>query len=123
MNEEEYIKYASNYSVSLMNNTKWIKLFMAINNAGIEIQNADFKFIDSDHILKQAFPKNYDLNDNRFNDGRFQPFEYKWIKEIFIPNEFKPIKDCGYTIKQNTKAIISELEKIGKFPIEEKEDG
>ena len=73
--------------------------------------------------MVQQLPKNHDLGDIRIEDGRFQPLEYKWIKEIYIPNEYKPIENVGIIKKQNTKQILLVLENIGKFPIEILESG
>jgi hypothetical protein len=47
--DDRYQKASSAYSVSLMSNTKWRKLFSALTRAGVKLERATWRFIDSSH--------------------------------------------------------------------------
>jgi hypothetical protein len=119
----EYRRAASKYSASLMSNAKWRKLFNAVIDAGVVIERARWRFIDSDHTIEVSFPLAHDLREEGFADGKFQPFEYRWIEAVYVPNTFKPTPGVGYEVKQNTAGLVAALEKAGEFPIEEGPDG
>jgi hypothetical protein len=70
-----------------------------------------------------SFPGERDLEPTRFADGKFQPFEYRWLEFVFIPHVFKPKADVGYEKKQDTAAVVAALEKAGQFPIELSSEG
>jgi len=121
--EDDYQKYSSKYSVSYMSNSKWLRLFRAVANSGIKVQRSKWHFIDSDNVLEYPMPEESELLDVRFQDGMFQPFEYKWIKSIFIPATFKPTPGVGFTIEQDTQGILSVIDKAGQFAAELTEGG
>ena len=85
--DDDYSKYSSKYSVSYMSNSKWLRLFKAVSKSGIEILRSEWYFIDSENTLQYPMPNESQLLEERFQDGLFLPFEYKWIKSIFIPNQ------------------------------------
>ena len=72
---DDYLKFAENYSVSHMNNSKWRKLFIAWAKSGLEIEYSVWSFIDSEYEEVHRLPREYDISDTRFADGHFQPFE------------------------------------------------
>jgi len=94
--DEEYAKAKRKYSTSHMNNSKWFKLLTAWAESGVEIESSKWKFIVSDHEEEHCLPKTNDLLQNRFADGRFQPFEYKWIHSVYIPRTYRPVSDVGF---------------------------
>ena len=106
-----------------MNNSKWLKLFKAWVDAGIEVEVTYWKFIDSDHEDIHCLPKSYDLLPNRFADGRFQPFEYKWILSVIIPRSYRPKSDVAFERSQDVDQLKSIAQKLGQFPIFDLENG
>lgn len=119
----EYRKAASKYSASYMNNAKWLKLFRAVISAGVPLERVRWKFIDTEHFVEASFPGEQDLEPTGFADGKFQPFEYRWLESVFIPHAFKPKASVGYEKKQDTAAVLAALEKVGQFPVEVSPEG
>jgi len=69
-----------------MSNTKWRRVFNAIADSGITLLRSEWKHIDSDYITMHVrMPHHNDVSETRFNDGPFQPYEYKWIEWIRFP--------------------------------------
>jgi hypothetical protein len=120
---DDYDKYASRFSVSHMNNAKWRKLFLAWARSGIEISHAEWSYIDSENIDILPLPQEYDVLEERFADGRFQPFEYKWIRKIKIPHQYRPKLEIGYEKKQDTATLKRIASDLGQFPIFNMADG
>jgi len=87
----EYTKTSQKYSVSDMNNSKCPKPCPAWGESDVELDVSHWKFVDSDHVEVHCHPKAYYLLQNRFADGKFQPFDYKWILSMFISRKFKPV--------------------------------
>ncbi|QMV61856.1 DUF6678 family protein [Pseudomonas berkeleyensis] len=126
MNQSEDVEYrqaAANYSTSYMSSAKWLKLFRAVISAGIPLERVRWKFIDTEHFIEVSFPDEWDLQPTRFADGKFQPFEYRWLEFVFIPHAFKPRAGVAYEKKQDTATVVAVLEKIGQFPIEVSPEG
>ena len=119
----EYRKAASKYGVSHMSNAKWLKFFRAVISVGVTLDRVRWKFIDTEHFVELSFPGEQDLEPTRFADGKFQPFEYRWLESVFIPHAFKPRAGVGYVQKQDTAAVVAVLEKTGQFPIEVSPEG
>ncbi|WP_018605372.1 hypothetical protein [Uliginosibacterium gangwonense] len=119
----EYQKALAKYDASFMSDAKWLRLFRAVVSAGLVIDRASWKFVDSEHSIWQSFPSDRDLMPTRFADGKFQPFEYKWIESVFIPARYRPIEDVGYEKTQDTQGIVAALESEGKFQITKSETG
>jgi hypothetical protein len=113
----------ANYDASFMSNAKWLRLFRAVMQAGVSIERAEWRFIGSAHSIWQSFPSEHDLMPTRFADGKFHPFEYRWLESVFIPSRFRPTVGVGYEREQNTNAIVAALEIAGQFSIENSEKG
>jgi hypothetical protein len=119
----EHTKASQKYSVSHMNNSKWLKLLSAWADSGVEIDVSHWRFIDSEHEEVHCLPNAYDLLQNGFADGMFQPFEYKWILSIFIPRTYKPVSNVGFEREQDLETLKSIAKALGQFPIFESENG
>lgn len=119
----EYRKAVQNYSVSHMNNTKWLKLLSAWAESTVEIDVSHWKFIASEHEEIHSLPKVTDLCQERFSDGRFQPFEYKWILSVYIPSTYKPVPNVGFEREQDIEQLKSIAQALGQFPIFDVENG
>jgi hypothetical protein len=121
--DAEYRKVAAKYSASYMSNAKWLKLFRAVLSAGISLERVRWKFIGTEHFVEVSFPEEKDLELTRFADGKFQPFEYRWLESVFIPHAYNPRMGVGYVKKQDTAAVVAALEKAGQFPVEVSPEG
>lgn len=119
----EYRKALAKYSASFMSNAKWLRLFRALINSGLVIEKACWKFIDSEHSEWKSFPEERDLMPTRFADGKFQPFEYKWIESVFVPARYRPIQNVGYEKTQDVSALVAVLAAEGQLPIVQSEEG
>jgi hypothetical protein len=126
MDPEEDLAYRKallKYSASFMSNAKWLSLFQAVIRANVEIQRAEWRFLDSSHSVWVSFPSEGDLLPTRFADGKFQPFEYRWLESVYIPNSYRPVRDVGYVRRQDTESVVRVLANAGQFPIEVSADG
>jgi hypothetical protein len=126
--DSRYTKAASKYSVSHMSDSKWLRLFRAIDQSDVPIDHARWSFIDDDFVMWQGFPREKDLLEHRFNDGRFQPFDYRWIRSIFIPREYRPwpvSTHPGHCFirTQDVDRVRGVIEAAGEFKLVESEDG
>ena len=121
--DEEYRKVLSRYTTSYMSDSKWLRLFRAVNSAGISLPKVKWSYIGYDHSEWISFPEEHDLSAHRFADGRFQPFEYRWIESIFIPRRYRPVADVGYEEEQDTDGVVEALSAAGQFEISQSEDG
>jgi len=80
MSEKEdlaYRKAMAKYSAALMSNAKWLSFFRALIHAGVTVERAEWRFIDSSHAIWMSFPAEHNLMPTRFADGKFQPVEYR----------------------------------------------
>ena len=118
-----YRKAVAKYSASFMSNAKWLSFFRTLIQAGITIERAEWRFIDSSHSIWMSFPAERDLRPIRFADGKFPPFEYRWLESVFIPHSFKPTPGVGLTRAQDTAGIVAALAQAGQFPIEKSAEG
>jgi hypothetical protein len=121
--DDEYVKATARFSVSYMSNAKWVRLFTAVARSGITVERAQWNMIENDHAFWQRMPHESDLLPSRFQDGAFQPFEYKWIRSIFIPKEYRPYPDVGYTRHQDTNGVRAAIEEVGVFQLEDIDGG
>lgn len=119
----EYQKACNKYSVRYMSNSKWFKLFAAWADAGIEVEVSYWRFIDSEHEEVHCLPKSYDLLPHGFADGRFQPFEYKWILSVAIPQNYRPKSNVAFERSQDVEHLKSIAKELGHFPIFDLENG
>jgi hypothetical protein len=121
--DDEYHRAAAKYSVSYMSDTKWRKLFLAVHRAGVGIERAIWRFIDSDRPFEMGLPREDELDATMIRDGRFQPTEYKWIESIFVPSEYRPRADVGYTKRQDVDGLVKVLQSVADFMLEKRLDG
>jgi hypothetical protein len=68
-------------------------------------------------------PSEDGLLPTRFADGRFQPFEYKWIEWVFVPHEFATVEGVGHRTKQDTQGLLRVMREVGQFDVEESPEG
>ena len=118
-----YIKKLNNELqnfTSLMNNTKWYKLFTALLDNGMN--SVSIKFLLEDHIHSFYLGVS-SFNENGFADGAVAgPFEYReleWIKIFEITERINGILHIKIGIDEIEKKINS----IGKLEYEKESDG
>lgn len=121
--DDLYRQAIAQYSSSFMSNAKWLKLFRGIIQAEIHIERAEWRFIGSSHSTWQSFPSENDLFPTRFADGKFQPFEYRWLESIYIPERYRPISNVGYERQQDILAVTTALANAGQFRLDESMHG
>jgi hypothetical protein len=122
-NSDLYMKFSSIFSVSYMSDSKWRKALGAIADAGLRLERATWKFIDSDRLCEWGIPHRSDLLPTRLSDGRFQLVEYKWIEWIHFPRRWRPVADVDYWIAQDLEGLTRVLESSGHFHFADDEQG
>ena len=121
--DRSYRTAAAKYRASHMSNSKWLRFFRAVIDAEVDLPRVRWSFIDSDHSIWVRFPSARDLLPNRFADGRFQPFEYRWIETVFIPHAYRPEPSVGFERAQDTAAVQRAVSAAGQFPLYKSEEG
>ena len=107
--DEQYQKAIARFSILHMSNAKWRRVFTAIADAGIVELRSEWKHIDTDEITQHyQMPRHKDLLERRFQDGYFQPYEYKWIHWIRIPRRYFD-ESVGLTREQNLTEVEAAL--------------
>ena len=119
----DYNKYANNYDAWLMSNAKWRKTLAAL--ARICDKSIDIKIctIDGLEVITVRPPHEKDINENRFNDGAYQPFEYKWIEWLLIPRRQAVKIGVDLYREQNVDSIRIILENEVKLDSELTNEG
>jgi hypothetical protein len=120
---DPYDRARAAFSASYMSDAKWRKAFGAIAGAGLHLDQAEWKFIESERLFDWGVPRLSDLLPTRLADGRFQPVEYKWIEWIRFPRAWRPIAKVADTITQDIEGLKQVLEAAGKFHYVEDEQG
>lgn len=116
------------FSSTLMSDTKWRKLFIALDQSDIQIQQILVKFIDLDDVRIMRMPKTHSLHPPRawIDTIEFGPVELRAIEWLKIP-EFaaflRPNKVPSRKEKQDIVEAQAIIMKLGLYPIEETDDG
>jgi len=99
---DRYERYALSFQQACMSNAKWRKALLAIAESGVELVQCEYKCIDSEHVTEiRRGPRVIDINSNRFNDGAFQPIEYKWLEWIRFPRRIQTNPGVGHYVIQD----------------------
>lgn len=119
--EEQLKKFIRrNFNASFMSNTKWKKLFIALEP--LEIAQAYWKFVDLDEEFLDLLVSKHDLMDKFIGESglRIGPCAYRRIEWIEIPHIGKDLVTPNVpflNFEQNTKGIVPILNEIGKFEL------
>jgi hypothetical protein len=114
-----------------MSDTKWRKLFDAVNDSGCVPISIEVKFVERDEPEERAMgwprPNDFWGPPQWVDTPQFGPIELRSIEWLMIPaiatrlpNEFG-IRSPG--VPQDLAAIKSALSGVGQFPLEESPEG
>lgn len=98
-----------------MSNAKWRRLFTCFGEANFGEIVSEWKHIDSDALTAHRnLPTEKDIGvlGKYFSDGRFQPYEFKWIEWIKIPRTYFNER-YRRTYVQDLPGIIHAIEQCG----------
>jgi hypothetical protein len=119
----DYYKYARNYDAWLMSNAKWRKTLAALVKLCDKSIDLKICTIDCREVITVRPPQDNDINESRFNDGAYQPFEYKWIEWLLIPRKQAVKIGVDLYRAQNVDNIKINLEGQVKLDSELTNDG
>jgi hypothetical protein len=118
MSAQRADKRIRGFQHAFMSNTKWRTLFREIIASNINIEYAIWKIADAEEVMIKRMPYEVDLHTTRFQDGLFQPFEYKYIEYIRIPREYKPYQQVGLVKYQAINELHAYLSQTGRqYPL------
>ncbi|HHY0552576.1 TPA: DUF6678 family protein, partial [Vibrio parahaemolyticus] len=109
------------FSVSLMSNAKWRKVFTVLDVSELMLNQCYWKFVDNDYEFLGWFTKSDELMEKYVGDYGSGPFAYKRIEWLEIPKVGKP---CGYENvpfkhwHQDIDEVLSILNSVGHFDTE-----
>jgi hypothetical protein len=113
---------------ALMSDSKWRKLFAAVDQAGLAPERVLVKFIDVDDIKSMRFPAASALHPPRpyIDTFEFGPIELRSIEWLLIPRQADIRGVDGVParmVEQDVDTIYELVASLGKFPLEQIEDG
>jgi hypothetical protein len=114
------------FTASFMSNAKWRKFFIVIDKPELNLKQAIWKFIDSEHEIRGWLPKSDELMERYVGDYGLGPFAYKHIEWLEIPETGIPLGFEKVPFKywhQNINEVISTLNSVGQFEIQRTERG
>ena len=99
---DRYERYAMCYQQSCMSNAKWRKALAAMEDSGVKFVRTEYKVIDSDNVDQiDRCPGARDIDYRCFQDGDFQPFEYKWLEWMRFPRRVQTRLGIGHYVDQD----------------------
>jgi hypothetical protein len=113
--QDPYRRARAAFAVAHMSNAKWRKVLRVLATADVGFTRLEWKCIDSDHILIHGIPRLTDILENRFADGQFQPFEYKWIEWVRFPRTYRPYPGEVYEVRQDVEGLSQALAACGQL--------
>ena len=117
------------YSVALMSNHKWRKLFLVMAEYGADFAGIEYRFTDTDNVLYGFAPSKNQVWESAIDDpveGAGGPVEFKHIESILIPKvySYRAYNSAPLTERVlNLAPFINALSKVGEFPIFETSNG
>ncbi|MCR9412915.1 hypothetical protein NB471_10125 [Vibrio alginolyticus] len=109
------------FSVSLMSNSKWRKVFTVLDVPELMLKQCYWKFVDNDDEFLGWFTKSDELMEKYVGDYGSGPFAYKRIEWLEIPKVGKPSGYENVPFKhwhQDIDGALSILNSIGQFDTE-----
>lgn len=119
------------FSHALMSDTKWQKLFAAVNDSDWHPSLVTVKFVDTDEPeprpMRWPGPNNFWGPPQWVDTAEFGPIELRSIEWLVIPaTVLTPPGTTGLAASgmlQNFTAIKAALLRVGQFPLEDMPDG
>ena len=117
------------YSLALMSNHKWRKLFMVMAENGSDFSGIEYHFTDTEKVLYGNAPLASQIWAEAIDDpveGIGGPVEYKHIESILIPYvySYRTYENSPITSReQDLVRFVEALDKVGRFPIMDTEKG
>jgi hypothetical protein len=117
------------YSTALMSNHKWRKFFLVMSEYASDFSGIEYRFTDSANIFYGNAPSPKQVWDKAIDDpvsGFGGPVEYKHIESLFIPRVYHYRRYINAPISNRVLDLdrfLSELEKLGQFPIKKTSHG
>ncbi len=118
------IKSHAKNKTSMMNNSKWRKLFFAVSDVlktdkpwgEPGLKKCSYKLLKDSVIKEVCWPSNQDILEAYIRDGVWGcPVEYKDIEWVSIPATYELNQNAKAI--QNIKEVYSAIESLGKFEI------
>lgn len=117
------------FSHALMSDTKWRKIFAAVNEAGLSPQWIAAKFIESEHIglLRWSGIGTMGAPHAWIDTFERGPIELRSIEWILVPSVYSEERGSPGVppreVRQDFEAIRLLLESLGQFPLEVSAEG
>jgi len=108
------------FTTSFMSNSKWRKLFTALDLPELMLNQCYWKFVDNEHDFLGWFTKSDELMEKFVGDYGSGPFAFKRIEWVEICKIGKPGGYEKVPFKhwdQNIKEALNVLNKIGQFEL------
>jgi len=106
-----------------MSNAKWRKVLHAVATSDLGLTRSEWKCIDSPYVMVHGVPHVHDIMDERFADGQFQPFEYKWIEWVRFPRAYGPFPGLCDEVVQDIDGLKRLLDTCGRLSVRVDESG
>ncbi len=118
------------FSHALMSDTKWRKLFAAVNGSGWNASLVEVKLVDSDDAETKymSWPglNNFWGPPEWVDTAEFGPIELRSIEWLVIPTAVLTHGHAGLAqpgTLQDFTAIEAALNRVGEFPLEQTQNG
>lgn len=117
------------FSHALMSDTKWRKLFVAVDDAGLRPQRVAIKFIEVDKVYLIGWPGNETMYAPRpwIDTSEFGPIELRSVEWLLIPSVFHEARGSPNVppraVRQEIESIRLLLVSLGHFPVEISDEG
>ena len=117
------------FSHALMSDTKWRKLFVAVDEAGLKPQRIEMKLIESDQIRQMRWPGVASMYAPLpwIDSAEFGPIELRSIEWLLVPLEFDETRGFHGVpprkARQDIEPIGQLLSKLGQYPTEVSAEG
>jgi hypothetical protein len=115
---------SNNFNCSYMSNSKWIKLFKALDHEHINFNHISLKKINNLESIYTYMPKSEDLETKWVSEGynEFNYF-YKEIEWIEFLTCYKPSNIPAQYVYQSIDEVCKIISSLGQFEMVETKDG
>ena len=108
-----------NYSISFMSNTKWRKLFLALDIDGMILNHVLLKCVDKDKPRRWHMPKTDEIEKIWVTEGKHGcDYVYKEMEWLELLNTAKPSNVPYRFYEQTVELATSVIKSLGEFETE-----